>query len=148
MDGYSYESDYNTKMANYRYVEEANRNGVDLSKLDEKCKRYEKEIDDHHKEIAELKKKVQTSSISAELFGIQEMAVKDVPAVIHAKKICDTAKIHALHRVLSMYDQQYKTAYEAYEKAVTDAYVLQAKPHNPATSPVTPQVQGGTPYTT
>jgi len=148
MEQYSYEDEYNTRMANYRYVEEANRKGVDLSKLEDKLKRYEMEIEDHHKEIAELKKRAQTSSISAELFGIQEATVKDMPTVQHAKKICDTAKIHALHRVLAMYDPQYKSAYETYEKAVTDAYVTQAKPCVPAT-PQTQQVQSGTsPYTT
>jgi len=120
--GYNYGADMNVRMANYKYAEEANSKGIDLAKMSEKMKQYEKEIAEHHQIIDDLKKKVQGSPATAELFSMYEAMVKDIPAVQHARIISDRAKVHALHRVLTAQDSQYKEAYANYEKAVTDAY--------------------------
>jgi len=125
---YGYKStDMSVMMDNYRFLEEANKKGINLAEMDEKLKKYEKEIADHHLIIEDLKKRVQGSPASAELFSIHEQAVKDVPTVQHARMVSDRSKIHALHRVLMAHDSEYKDAYTNYEKAVQEAYVQHAK---------------------
>lgn len=117
MDQYA---DMNVRIANYRFVEEANNRNIDLSQLSSKCGQLEKENE-------ELRKKTSYSPAEAELFALQEQAVKDNPNVQEAYKHFNTAKIHASHRVLMAHDKEYRDAYDHYCKVVTDEYVSKFK---------------------
>jgi len=129
MDTYT---NLDTRIANYRYLDEANAKGIDLSKLADKCAKYEKEIEDHHKKIAELEKR--TTPASAELFAIQEATVKDDTKVAEAYRTLDMLRKGALERLLRN-DAEYKAADDQYRKVVNDVYLERAKRSAPEQMP-------------
>jgi len=124
----------NTRLSNYRFVEEANAKNIDLAQLSSKCGQLEKENED-------LRKKSSYSPAEAELFALQEQAVKDNPGVQEAYRKFTTAKIHASHRVLMAHDKEYREAYDNYCKVVTDEYVEKVKGHTTPTAPSTSHAQ-------
>jgi len=120
--------DMDLSVRNYRVVADAIAKGIDLEAVMAGKEKTDKEISDLKKQLEDAKSAVHaTGATSAELFAIQQSLVKDNPVVISTHVMLQRVKEEALNRLLYGEDKGYKTAYDAYKKAVDDAYINHVK---------------------
>jgi len=112
-----------TRINNYRYIEEANRSGIDLSKLGDRVSALEKENADLKKKMNEPKE----SPMSAELFAMQQAIVKDNPRVKEARERLAHVREEAIAQLLYADHPAYKMAHDTFTNAVNAAYMEHVK---------------------
>jgi len=119
--------DPNISVENYRYVAEANAKGINLKDAIMKAEQKEHEMNELRKQLEEAKQTGMMGTSAGELFAIQQSLVKDVPEVAAASAILSRIHSEAEAELLYAENQKYRNAYDAYKKAVENAYIQHLK---------------------
>ena len=113
LNAISGQKDYSKMNDNYRIFSELQSKGVSLSDILSEAERLKEQVADLEKKAAE--------SVNTASFKMMEDAVKDCDDVKCARETLHSIKTRVLTE-LCMADAEYRGAFEAYRKAVNDAY--------------------------